>query len=184
MNTMRRQQVRSGRQASFRALNYQPENFYSTTDVGTLSIHCSNCGALKFERETDSLYCLKGKVEIDEFPQLQPFLQHLCNVGRECARNTLHKLRNFVKPTPNRLRARTFKHLLCSQLAPGLYTPAEETSLSTRARTPAEETPQSFNCWAKKTLFSNFPASVTSVTWVFRYQYNHNHNHVYNLRMF
>ena len=77
MNTMRRQQVHSSRQASFRALQYQPDNFYNTTDVGTLSSQCSSCGALKFDKETDSLCCAKGKVQLGAFPQLQSFLQHL-----------------------------------------------------------------------------------------------------------
>ena len=74
---MRRQQVRSSKQPSFRALNYQADNFYNTTDVGSLSIECSNCGAFKFHKETDSLCCSKGNVQLNEFPQLQPFLQHL-----------------------------------------------------------------------------------------------------------
>ena len=77
LNNLRRQQVRSGRPPSFRALNYQPDNFYNTTDVGMLSSRCSNCGAFKFEKETDSLCCSKGKVQLDEFPQPQTFLQHL-----------------------------------------------------------------------------------------------------------
>ena len=42
--------------------------------VGMLSLQCSNYDALKFERET---CCLKGNVKLNEFPQLQPFLQHL-----------------------------------------------------------------------------------------------------------
>ena len=67
INNMRRQQVRSSRQASFRVLSYQPEHFYNTTDIGTLSLQCSNCGALKFERETDSLCCSKGNVQLDNF---------------------------------------------------------------------------------------------------------------------
>ena len=33
LNNMRRQQVHSSRQASFRALNYQPDNFNNTTDI-------------------------------------------------------------------------------------------------------------------------------------------------------
>ena len=69
--------MRSSRQASLRALSYQPEHFYSTTDIGTLSLECSSCGALKFERETDSLCCSKGNVKLEEFSQVQPFLQHL-----------------------------------------------------------------------------------------------------------
>ena len=39
INNVCRQQVRGSRQPTFRALNYQPENFYSTTDVGTLIIY-------------------------------------------------------------------------------------------------------------------------------------------------
>ena len=73
INNMRRQQVRGSRQASLRALNYQSDSFNNTTDVGTLSIQCSNCGALKFERETDLLCCSKGNVKLDEFPQVQAF---------------------------------------------------------------------------------------------------------------
>ena len=64
-------------QASIRALIYQPENFCNTTNIGTLSLQYSNCGALKFERETDSLCCSKGDVQLEKFPQVQPFLQHL-----------------------------------------------------------------------------------------------------------
>ena len=77
INNTRRQQVRSSRQASLRALQYQPQNFYNTTDIGTMSLQCSNCSALKFEKETDSLCCSKGNVQLDEFPQVQTFLQHL-----------------------------------------------------------------------------------------------------------
>ena len=77
LNNVRRQQIRSGRQPSFRALHYQPDNFCNTTDIGTLSLQCSNCGALKFDKETDSLCCSKGKVQLDGFPQPQLFLRHL-----------------------------------------------------------------------------------------------------------
>ena len=79
INNTHRQQVHSSssRQAGLRALQYQPQNFYNTTDIGTMSSQCLNCGALKFERETDSLCCSKGNVRLDEFLQVQPFLQHL-----------------------------------------------------------------------------------------------------------
>ena len=52
INNARRQQVRAGRQANFRALNYHPDNFFSTTNVGLLSVECQKCGALKFSKET------------------------------------------------------------------------------------------------------------------------------------
>ena len=52
MSNIRRQQVRNSRVASFRALHYEPENFYNTTHIGTLSVNCLHCGALKFENET------------------------------------------------------------------------------------------------------------------------------------
>ena len=94
INNMRRQQMRSSRQASFRALNYRPEHFYNTTDIGTLSLQCSNCGALKFKRETDSLCCSKGNVQLEEFPQVQPFLQHLYE-GRDS--DGKHFLANICK---------------------------------------------------------------------------------------
>ena len=42
-----------------------------------MSLQCSNCSALKFEKETDLLCCSKGNVQLDEFPQVQTFLQHL-----------------------------------------------------------------------------------------------------------
>ena len=77
LRSMRRQQVRDSRQPTFRALQYQSEHFYNTTDVGTLSTQCSTCGALKFDKETESFCCSKGNVRLDEFPQLQPFLKHL-----------------------------------------------------------------------------------------------------------
>ena len=74
INNARRQQVRAGRQANFRALNYHPDNFFSTTNVGLLSVECQKCGALK---ETEGFCCSKGNVVLDAFPQPQPFLQHL-----------------------------------------------------------------------------------------------------------
>ena len=77
INNARRQQVRDNRQASFRALNYNADSFYNTTDVGTLSVQCSKCGATKFPMETESLCCLKGTVQLDAFPQPPVFLQHL-----------------------------------------------------------------------------------------------------------
>ena len=77
INNARRQQVRAGRQANLRALNYQADNFVNTTNVGTLSVECQKCGALKFSKETDGLCCSKGNVKLEAFPQPQPFLQHL-----------------------------------------------------------------------------------------------------------
>ena len=65
INNARRQHAHS---SSLRALNYQPHNFYYTTGIGAMSLLCSNCGAFKFEKETDSLCCSKGNVKLDEFP--------------------------------------------------------------------------------------------------------------------
>ena len=73
----RHQQVCAGRQASFRALNYQPDTFVTTTSVGLLSIECKNCDVLKFSKETEGSFCSKGNVKLDAFPQPQPFLKHL-----------------------------------------------------------------------------------------------------------
>ena len=60
ISNVRRQQVLGSRQASFRALHHQADNFYNITDVGTLSIQCTNCGALKFDKEIESLCCSKA----------------------------------------------------------------------------------------------------------------------------
>ena len=87
--------MRSSRQASFRALSYQPEHFYNTTDIGTLSLQCSNCGALKFERETDSLCCSKGNVQLEEFPQVQPFLQYLYEGTDSDGKHFLANIRKY-----------------------------------------------------------------------------------------
>ena len=48
----RRQQVSTSRLPSLMALNYHPDNFSYTAYVGTLSVECSHCGALKFPGET------------------------------------------------------------------------------------------------------------------------------------
>ena len=77
INNTRRQHAHSSRHSNLRALNYQPHNFYNTTGIGAMSLLCSNCGAFKFEKETDSLCCSKGNVKLDEFPPVQAFLQHL-----------------------------------------------------------------------------------------------------------
>ena len=77
MNNMRRQQVSANRIPSLVALNYQPDNYHRSTDVGAFSVKCSYCGALKFPGETESFCCCKGNVQLEPFPQPQPFLQHL-----------------------------------------------------------------------------------------------------------
>ena len=47
VNNARHRQVCAGRQANFRALNYQAGNSVNNTDVGLLSVECQKCGALK-----------------------------------------------------------------------------------------------------------------------------------------
>ena len=94
LNNTRRQQTHNSRLPSLRALHYRPDSFYNTTDVGTLSSQCVNCGALKFEKEIDSLCCSKGKVQLDDFPWPQPYLQHLYEgIGS----NGKHFLANICK---------------------------------------------------------------------------------------
>ena len=95
VNTARRQQVRAGRQANFRALNYQSDNFVSTTNVGTLSIECQNCGAFKFSKETEGFCCLKGNVKLDAFPQPQPYLQHLYEGTDSGGKHFLSNIRKY-----------------------------------------------------------------------------------------
>ena len=41
----RRQQVRANTHPNFRGLNYEPHNFVTMTDVGTLNVEYSHCGA-------------------------------------------------------------------------------------------------------------------------------------------
>jgi len=48
INNTSRQQVSASRIPCLLALNYQPEHFDTTTNVGTLSVECVHCGALKF----------------------------------------------------------------------------------------------------------------------------------------
>ena len=94
-NNTRRQQVHEGRQASLRALNYQPDNFLNTTSVGLLNVQCQKCGALKFNKETEGLCCSKGKVKLDAFPQLQPFLQHLYEGTDSEGKHFLSNIRKY-----------------------------------------------------------------------------------------
>ena len=70
-NNMHRQQVRHCRDANLRALHYEPNTFRNTTGIGTMNLQCSNCGALKFDKETDKLCCSKFK--LDHFPQPRSF---------------------------------------------------------------------------------------------------------------
>ena len=42
-----------------------------------MNVQCSDCGILKFDKETDRLCCSKGKVKLDQYPQPHRFLQHL-----------------------------------------------------------------------------------------------------------
>ena len=95
VNNARRQQVRAGIQANFRALNYQPDNFVNTTSVGLLSVQCQNCGALKFSKETDGFCCSKGNVKLDVFPQPQPFLQRLYEGTDSDSKHFLSNIRKY-----------------------------------------------------------------------------------------
>ena len=94
-NTARRQQVRASTHPSFRGPNYQPHNFFNTTDVGTLSVECTHCGALKFPQETESLCCLKGNVQLEAFPQPQSFLRHLCEGTNTAGKHFLASIRKY-----------------------------------------------------------------------------------------
>ena len=58
-----------------------------------LSLQCLNCGALKFAKE---LCCSKGKIQLDVFPQPQPFLQHLYE-GVDSNGNLKHFLASIRK---------------------------------------------------------------------------------------
>ena len=77
MNNTLQHQVSVSRLPSLMVLNYQPDNFHNTIDIGTLSVECSHCGALKFPGETYSFCCSKGNVQLEPVSQPQPFLQHL-----------------------------------------------------------------------------------------------------------
>ena len=94
-NTTRRQQVRASTHPSFRGFNYQPHNFFNTTDVGALSVECTHCGALKFPEETESLCCLKGNVQLEAFPQPQSFLRHLYEGTDSAGRHFLHNIHKY-----------------------------------------------------------------------------------------
>ena len=77
INNARCQQVCDSRQASFRALNYNADDFHNTTNAGTLTVECLNCGAIKFPMETELLCCLTGNIQLDAFLQPPVSLQHL-----------------------------------------------------------------------------------------------------------
>ena len=95
VNNARCQQVRADRQANFRALNYQPNNFVNTTSVGLLNVQCQNCGALKFSKETEGFCCSKGNVKLDVFPQPQPFLQCLYEGTDSDSKHCLSNIRKY-----------------------------------------------------------------------------------------
>ena len=56
-----------------------------------------NCGALKVDKVTDGLYMLlsKGKVELDQFPQPHPFLQHLYEGIDSSGKHFLGNIRKY-----------------------------------------------------------------------------------------
>ena len=87
--------MHGNRLVSLRALNYEADNFYNTTNVDTLTVECSNCGAIKFPMETESLCCLKGNVKLDAFPQPQPFLQHLYEGTKSDGKHFLGDIRKY-----------------------------------------------------------------------------------------
>jgi len=95
ISNIHRQQVSASRVPSLMALNYQPQNFCNTIDIGTLSIQCSHCGALKFPGEAESFCCSKGNVQLQPFPQPQLFLQHLYEGMDSNSKHFLNNIRKY-----------------------------------------------------------------------------------------
>ena len=56
-----RQQVRDAKDASIRALNYEPYTFHNITDIDTMSLQCSNCGILNLIRRQMDCAAQKAK---------------------------------------------------------------------------------------------------------------------------
>ena len=48
--------------STFRGLNCPPHTFYNTTNIGTLSVTCTYCKALKFSKKPTGLCCSNDKV--------------------------------------------------------------------------------------------------------------------------
>ena len=95
VNNARHQQICAGRQANFRALNYQPDNFVNNTSVGLLNVQCQNCGAFNFSKETEGFCCSKSNVKLDVFPQPQPFLQCLYEGTDSDGKHFLSNIRKY-----------------------------------------------------------------------------------------
>lgn len=77
---------------TFRALNYAPHTFNNTTNIGSLTVKCTHCNALKFTQEAAGLCCANGKVVLHPFPQLPHYLQSLYD-GSDL--NSVHFLSNI-----------------------------------------------------------------------------------------
>ena len=52
-------------------------------------------GTLKFPQETESLCCLKGNVQLEAFPQPQPFLRHLYEGTNTAGKHFLASIRKY-----------------------------------------------------------------------------------------
>jgi len=60
------------------ALQNAPYTFNNTTDIGSLTVKCTYCNALRFPGEATGLCCANGKVVLDPFPQLPPCCSNSC----------------------------------------------------------------------------------------------------------
>ena len=89
------QQIRGQHQnngPTFKALNYVPPTFINTTNVGSLTVTCSYCRALRFPLGSTGLCCSNGKVVLLSFPHLPPYLQSLFDGSNL---HSTHFLANF-----------------------------------------------------------------------------------------
>ena len=91
------QQVRGQRrthhyESTFRALNYAPHTFNNSMKIGSLTVICTHCNALKFPQESTGLCCANGKVVLHPFPQLPHYLKSLFD-GSDL--NSAHFLANI-----------------------------------------------------------------------------------------
>jgi len=71
------------------ALQNAPHTFNNTTNIGSLTVKCTYCNALRFPGEATGLCYANGKVVLDPFPQLLPWKSYF-NVPLKCTLQYVH----------------------------------------------------------------------------------------------
>jgi hypothetical protein len=87
--------ARERENANRMAFTYDPADPTTHSNIGKMDKRCLNCGAIKFKGETKGLCCSDGKVVLEPFSPLPPFLNELISGEGPLSKHFLNNIRLY-----------------------------------------------------------------------------------------